>query len=451
MLTADWGCPQVRWVGACMAPSAGASYRVAMRALLTRPFRLQTWREVLYLLLGLPASVAMFTVAVTGLSVGGGMLITLIGIPILVATAYLHRALAWFERHRAWLVLGRSIQGVYRVPERPGVLARLKTLALDAQTWRDAGWMILSFPVGVAGAVVAITVWSVVGALVLLPFYGWMGDVDAFNVMIDGREFTEADVENNEVALIVGGTLLGVLLLPFAASLCAGLARGQAHLAELLLRPSRGSRRVAELTRSRAATVQAQTSELRRIERDLHDGAQARLVAVTMDLGLAQEKFESDPERARELVASAHNETREAIAELRRLVSGIAPAVLTDRGLDAALSSLVASCRIPVTLTANLPAGLPEAAQVAAYFVASEALVNVQKHSGATGAELRAFVERGFLVIEVSDNGVGGASAASGSGLPGLESRVRALDGRFSVQSPVGGPTIVRAEIPCGL
>jgi signal transduction histidine kinase len=175
------------------------------------------------------------------------------------------------------------------------------------------------------------------------------------------------------------------------------------------------------------------------------------MVAVTMDLGLAQEKLESDPEAARALVASAHAEAKTAIADLRRLVGGIAPAVLTDRGLDAALSALVASCRIPVALDVRLDGGrLPSAVELAAYFVVSEALVNAQKHSEASKAtvHLRRQAER--LVVEVADDGRGGAVVGAGSGLAGLRDRVAALDGSFAVTSPVGGPTIVRAEIPCG-
>jgi signal transduction histidine kinase len=233
---------------------------------------------------------------------------------------------------------------------------------------------------------------------------------------------------------------------------CAPLAHGQARLAQLLLGPSernRLERRVGELARTRAAAVDAQTSELRRIERDLHDGAQARMVAVTMDLGRAREKLGADPEAARELVESAHAEARTAIADLRRLVGGIAPAVLTDRGLDAALSALVASCRIPVSLDVRLDGRVPSAVEVAAYFVVSESLVNVQKHGYATHASVHLRLQDDRLVAEIADDGRGGAAIGAGSGLAGLRDRVAALDGTLVVTSPDGGPTMVRAEIPC--
>jgi signal transduction histidine kinase len=227
------------------------------------------------------------------------------------------------------------------------------------------------------------------------------------------------------------------------------MATGQARLARLLLSPGAGERRVGELTRTRAAAVDAQATELRRIERDLHDGAQARMVAVTMDLGLAREKLDTDPAAARELLDAAHAEATTAIADLRQLVAGIAPAVLADRGLDAALSGLVATCRIPVSVDVHLPDRVPAAVEVAAYFVVSESLANVQKHASATTASVHVRVQGGRLVVEVGDDGRGGADPALGSGLAGLRDRVAALDGTLTVASPPGGPTLVRAEIPC--
>jgi signal transduction histidine kinase len=242
--------------------------------------------------------------------------------------------------------------------------------------------------------------------------------------------------------------LVGLILLPVTVWLCAAMTRGQAALMRLLLAPGAADLRVAELTRTRAASVDVQATELRRIERDLHDGAQARMVAVTLDLGLAKEKLESDPEAARDLVEQAHAEATTAIAELRELVAGIAPAVLTDRGLDAALSSLVATCRIPVTVDINLPERLPTAVEVAAYFVVAEALTNVQKHSNATRATVHARIQAERLILEIGDDGTGGADP-TGNGLTGLLDRVAALDGILAVASPAGGPTLVRAEIPC--
>jgi signal transduction histidine kinase len=417
------------------------------RDIVLRPVRLHTWKELAYLLTGLPAGIVTFTVVVTGVATGVSLLITLVGIPVLVATAYADRGLAWVERRRAALVLGRPVADpVPRRPERPGALAWLKALAVDPQTWRDAAWMLLLFVAGLVGFVIAVVVWGVALWGVTFPLYWWALPHGALPQVSGSGD--ELALDTWPLALAVGAG--GLVLLGLAPWVCAPLAHGQARLAQLLLGPGRADVRVGELTRTRAAAVDAQTSEFRRIERDLHDGAQARLVAATIDLGLAQEKLDADPAEARRLVEAARAETKEAIGELRRLVSGIAPAVLADRGLDAALSGLVASCRVPVSLHVRLPDRLPEAAEVAAYFVASEALTNVQKHAGATTASLHARMEDGRLVVEVTDDGHGGATDARGSGLAGLAARVAALDGRLLVSSPPGGPTVVRAEIPCG-
>jgi signal transduction histidine kinase len=416
------------------------------REIVVRPVRLRTWAELAYLVLGLPVGVVAFTVVVTGVTTGLSLLVTLVGIPVLVATAYADRGLAWLERRRAALVLGRPIPAPRRrPPERPGAVAWLKALAVDPHTWQDAAWMVVVFAVGLVGFVSAIVLWAVALWCVTFPLYWWALPHRALpQVAGSGDGFA---LDTWPLALAAGA--VGLALLALAPWVCALLAQGQARLAQALLGPGAAEERVGELTRSRAAAVDAQTSELRRIERDLHDGAQARLVAATIDLGLAQEKLEDDPAEARRLVAAAQSETNEAIGELRRLVSGIAPAVLADRGLDAALSGLVASCRVPVSLDVRLPERLPEAVEVAAYFVAAEALTNVQKHAGATSASLHAGVEGRCLVVDVRDDGIGGATSALGSGLAGLSARVAALDGRLLVESPPGGPTLVRAEIPC--
>lgn len=417
------------------------------RDIVLRPLRLRTWTELAYLLSGLPAGIVSFTVVVTGVATGVSLLITLVGIPVLVATAYVDRWLAWVERRRAALVLGRPIADpVLRRPERPGALAWLKALAVDSHTWKDAAWMLLLFAFGLVGFVIAVVVWAVALWAVTLPLYWWALPHGALPQISGGGDGFVLDTWPLVLAVGAGG----LVLVGLAPWVCAPLAHGQARLAQLLLGPGSADVRVGELTRTRAAAVDAQTSELRRIERDLHDGAQARLVAATIDLGLAEEKLEADPAEARRLVEAARAETKEAIGELRRLVSGIAPAVLADRGLDAALSGLVASCRVPVSLDVHLPDRIPEYAEVAAYFVASEALTNVQKHAGATTASLSARVQDdGRLVVEVSDDGHGGATETRGSGLAGLTARVAALDGRLLVSSPPGGPTVVRAEIPC--
>ncbi|MFN8027930.1 MAG: sensor histidine kinase [Acidimicrobiia bacterium] len=205
-----------------------------------------------------------------------------------------------------------------------------------------------------------------------------------------------------------------------------------------------------EAERGREAAVGSAEAERRRIERDLHDGAQQRLVHLAMELGTAREQFDTDPERARALVVSAHEESKAALQELRDLVRGIHPVILEDRGLDAALSAVVARAPIPVSLETHVePRPTPEV-ESAAYFVVSEALTNVARHSEARHAAVSVLRQGPHLVVEVRDDGRGGAHAGDGSGLAGLDERARALGGSFQVDSPEGGPTVVRAVLPCG-
>ncbi|MDP1807620.1 MAG: sensor histidine kinase, partial [Acidimicrobiales bacterium] len=207
--------------------------------------------------------------------------------------------------------------------------------------------------------------------------------------------------------------------------------------------------RVASVEASRAEVVDAAEAERRRIERDLHDGAQQRLVALAMDLGQAREKLDSDPAEAARLVTEAHEEAKRALTDLRDLVRGIHPAILEDRGLDAALSAVVARCPVPVNLSVSLAARPPAAVESTAYFVVSEALVNVARHSRATRATVSIAGSENRLVIEVTDNGVGGADADRGTGLAGLGERVEAGGGWLRVISPTGGPTTIMAELSC--
>jgi signal transduction histidine kinase len=207
--------------------------------------------------------------------------------------------------------------------------------------------------------------------------------------------------------------------------------------------------RVEALDASRTAALDSAEAERRRIERDLHDGAQQRLVALGMDLGRAKEHFGSDPDRALELITSAHEEAKEALAELRHLVRGFHPAILEDRGLDAALSSVVARCPVPVALAIDVPKRPTAPIESTIYFVVTEALANVAKHSAATRASISISARGDRLVVEVADNGVGGAQRSPGSGLAGLAERVSAVGGRMMVVSPIGGPTSLFVEIPC--
>jgi len=224
-------------------------------------------------------------------------------------------------------------------------------------------------------------------------------------------------------------------------------------IARLLLAPRRKDALGAQVTKletSRAAAVDSAEAERRRIERDLHDGAQQRLVALAMGLGNARERLDQDPEAGRQLVADAHEEAKAALREIRDLVRGIHPVILEDRGLDAALSAVVARSPVPVALQVDVAERPPPAVESTAYFVVSEALANVARHAGATRASVAIVRGGDRLVVEVRDDGRGGATVGAGTGLVGLRDRVTALGGSLHVVSPAGGPTTLLAELPCG-
>jgi len=224
-------------------------------------------------------------------------------------------------------------------------------------------------------------------------------------------------------------------------------------LARTLLGPSRSGQLSAEVQRlgeARTLAVESAESERRRIERDLHDGLQPKLVSLALELGLARTRFERDPGSAKALIDQAHQEAKTAIEDLRSLVRGIHPSVLDERGLDAALSALIANCPVPVHVEVTLSRRPDQTQEAVAYFVVAESITNVTKHSGATRASVIINEAAGLLRILVEDDGHGGARADPGGGLAGLAARVAAIDGTFAVRSPPGGPTYVEAVIPCG-
>jgi len=248
-----------------------------------------------------------------------------------------------------------------------------------------------------------------------------------------------------------GWLVLGVAAL-FAWPMLARLGSVlEVSLARALIGPSRSGQLSAEVRRlgeARTMAVESADTERRRIERDLHDGLQPKLVSLALELGLARARFERDPASARSLIDQAHEEAKTAIEDLRSLVRGIHPSVLDERGLDAAFSALVASCAVPVRIDVSLVKRPDKAVEAVAYFVVAEAITNVTKHSGATRASVVITESAGLLRVLVTDDGGGGATVAAGGGLAGLAARVAAIDGTFAVDSPAGGPTRVEAIIP---
>jgi signal transduction histidine kinase len=422
----------------------------------SRPQWLAAWAtrlglDTTYLLVGLPAGIIAFTVVVTGWATALGLAITLIGLPIAMATIVVSRGMASAERWRAALVLGAPIRGRYRaIDDSRGhgnqqlrwILERLKVLFADAQTWKDLGWHLLLLPVGIVGFTVAVVCWAWTVSTITAPIW--------WSLPHDPAQIAGVTVDSWWWALLV--CAVGVATLPISVALLRGTAAGTGALARLLLgsESEELSERVEVLTETRAGAVDAAAAELERIERDLHDGAQARLVALAMDLGMAEERFERDPEGARDLVEKARDEAKQALAELRDLARGMRPALLAERGLAEAIRALAARTQLPTTVNVDTGgARLAPAVESAAYFVVAEALTNAVKHSGATRLTVDVARDADVLVVQVGDDGVGGADL-SGSGLDGLRKRIEALDGELRIASPPGGPTLLHAEIPCG-
>ncbi len=313
-----------------------------------------------------------------------------------------------------------------------------------ASTWREVGYSLLALPVGVATFVVAVASWSVPITLLLLPATVW--------AMPDHAVYVWPGVQLHGWYAAGPAFVLGLVLLPLAAVVVRGAAAADGMMTRALLGPGRAERldeRVAELTDRRARVVDAVEIDRRRLERDLHDGAQQRLVALAMDLGRAQDKFDTDPDAARALVADAHREAKQALVELRDLARGLHPAVLTDRGLDAALSGVAARSPVPVKLDVDVAERPSATIEGIAYFVVCEALTNVAKHASAHRAVVTVARRGERLLVEITDDGHGGADASTGTGLAGLRDRVEGVDGWLHVSSPSGGPTTILVELPC--
>ncbi|MFJ2773698.1 sensor histidine kinase [Streptomyces sp. NPDC087300] len=360
-----------------------------------------TWKEIAHLLVNLPMGLLGFLYAVTVLSIGGALTVTVVGLPLLAVGLLGARRLGRFERARARRLLGVHVDEPSPMPitGSTGFFGRLWASLRDPVGWRTMLYSFIRLPWGVLTFAVMMT-----GLFVAWPVLAFIA-----------RGLTNAD---------------------------RAMVRG-------LLSPSDElERRIAELESDRGVVVDTAAADLRRIERDLHDGAQARLVALAMGLGLAKEKLLEDPDAAALMVDEAHGEVKLALQELRDLARGIHPAVLTDRGLNAALSSVASRCTVPVRVTADLPARPAAAIEGIAYFTVSELLQNVSKHSGARSAGVEVWRAEDRLLIQVTDDGRGGARLDGGSGMAGLADRLGAVDGLFVIDSPEGGPTTITAELP---
>lgn len=367
----------------------------------TRP---NPFRAIGFMVACFPLRIVQFVLLITGFTLGIATTIIWVGVPILLWVTLLARYFGDLERRMVSRMLGTPIPPPQRSQLTGGVLSRWRIRLTDPTTWRDTGYLLLAFPLGIVEFVLAIpSIILVPMAIWVMPWLGWL----------------------------------------------------HCQLATALLGPPRAQQaevKAQQLQASRARGVDAAEAERRRIERDLHDGAQQRLVSLAMGIGRAKSKLDSDPAAVPDLLDEAHSDAKEAVSELRDLARGIYPAVLADRGLDAALSAQAAKSPTPITMTVEVEPRPPAVVESTAYFIVGETLANIAKHAAASKADVavrRTTGDGDNVVVEVTDDGEGGAELRPGGGLAGLADRAATIDGVLTVVSPTGGGTVVRADLPC--
>ncbi|TDC99036.1 sensor histidine kinase [Nonomuraea deserti] len=401
-----------------------------------------------YTLVGFPTTVIGFVLMVAGFSAGTGTLVVWLGVPLLAGTLMMARGFA--DAERGWLsdVLKRPpVRPRYKpAPPGAGWFRRLVNPLTSGQSWLDLLHGIVSLPFAIVAFVLTVVFWTIPLAGLTWPLYGIItmripGNTELPELLGLGDGY----VVNSVFYVSVG--LVFALLMPFmvrgAALLRAGLGRA------LLTGVAELHERIDDLAEGRAAAVSAEANALRKLERDIHDGPQQRLVSLAMELSRVQRQISKDPGAAQTTLKSAITATRETLDELRALSRGIAPPILSDRGLAPALAALAGRCTVPVDLDVQTVERYQASVENAVYFVCAEALTNVAKHSRATVCTVQLVRIGDGLMLTIGDDGVGGASVAKGHGLAGLADRLRAVDGELSVHSPEGGPTAIVAEVPC--
>ncbi|MEQ4725140.1 histidine kinase [Nonomuraea sp. B19D2] len=381
-----------------------------------RPWSARAWLHTAHVMIGLPVAVLL----------GGLTLVLAVWPPLLMRSV---PRFTGVQRSRFEAFLDAHIPPV-----------RSPSSWRSPATWRQIGYHLLSPFVGFAAAFLVALAWggAIVGLLSFLPR----------KLQPPPMEFEYGLRDGKVVAVFM---VIGFVLLLLAPLLARGMAALDLSVARTLLGPSRSElgQRIETLTESRAGMIDAADAERRRIERDLHDGAQQRLVSLAMNLGLARATLTDLPEPAREAIAQAHEEAKQALKELRDFVRGLHPAVLNDQGLDAALSGVAARAPFPVKLHVDLERRATPTIEAVAFFIVSEALTNIAKHAAATKAEVRVRRERDRLHVLVYDDGCGGARLDGGTGLRGLAQRIHSVDGTLRLSSPLGGPTTIEVELPC--
>jgi signal transduction histidine kinase len=424
---------------------------------LRAPFTRRTVRELLYCGIGGIAGVIGFSITVVmlalGLTISVSILGTVVGLLLLILALRVSRRLGGLHRRLAWWLLRYQVEAPPKFQRGTGILNRIDKRLRDRAAWRGVTYNLVKLPVA-AVQLYAITIACIGLADITYPVdwvlfrHGATGPMVVVFPLLGGT-FNVYGFAGTYLAAIAGAfcVLAGTWL-------ARGINAGDRRLVRSLLGPSSMSERVSELERTRTLAVEDSAAALRRVERDLHDGAQMRLAALAMNLGMAREKLGDDdvarPDSAtvRELLDAAHRNAVDALADLRDLARGIHPPAL-DNGLPSALATLAASSAIPASVTAEIGDRPAPAIETIAYFCAAELIANATKHSYANQIKINIFTERtGVLRLEVTDDGIGGADAAHGSGLAGLAQRVSTVDGRIDLSSPPGGPTTVSVELP---
>ena len=421
------------------------------------PFTKRTWAELLYGLIGLPLAVVCFTLSVTFTAVGVGTAVTVVGIFLLAFAVVLGRWLAALDRGLLNGLLDERIQRPRRFrASRKGFLGRPLSRLGDPVGWRGLAFQVVRLPLAVVSFAFTVVFWSY--TLGALTYWIWYRFLPAQHGS-DGKMHRGASLWNTDTSgfwidtwpRVLATAAIGVALLWLTPWVVRGFVGIERALGRGLLGPVSVSQRVRELEQTRSDAVNTSNEQLRKIERDLHDGTQARLVALAMHLGQAKEDLASeDPEaaaRARLLIEGAHQQTKETLTELRDLARGIHPPIL-DNGLESALVSLGARSPIRVNLNIDLPRRPSTTTETITYFSIAELLTNAVKHSGANAISVRVREREGQVSFSVTDSGRGGAVVGGGSGMDGVARRLATVDGTLEVDSPLGGPTTISGVLP---
>ncbi|MFE3289790.1 sensor histidine kinase [Rhodococcus sp. NPDC059234] len=415
---------------------------------LRAPVAAKTWREAGYLAASAAVAVIGFTYLFVGTIFGAVLVVTLIGIPLLAAMIVGTRGFGLLHRRLAAALLRLHVDEPPVFAPRPGVLGFVRSCLTDRTGWRAVLFVLIKSMLSVVSVFGALLFSAIAMFLTASPLLWWL--IDPVNIDASGTprrsiaQFGDVYVDSWPGVLALSAVgVVGLFLAPWPIR---GLASLDRILIQLLLGPSPRDRRVEELERSRSAVVEDSATRLRRVERDLHDGTQARLVAMAMTLGRAEERIATGQDPS-DLVHDAHSAAKDALAELREMVRGIHPPAL-DLGLGPALETLAARSAVPVELSVAIDPRPSRGTETIAYFTVAELLTNTARHSGATRAWVSAGLHGDSLSVVVRDNGVGGAVVGAGSGLAGLAARAGTVDGSLLVDSPAGGPTVVTLCLP---